>query len=66
MVKTIEYLNLSALAYVDFKKSDPGLTLDKIIRSEQKEKSRKGLDLNKPEFSALKDTSNPQIGRAHV
>ena len=59
MVKTIEYLNLSALAYVDFKKSDPGLTLDKIIRSEQKEKSRKGLDLNKPEFSALKDTSNP-------
>lgn len=26
MVKTIEYLNLSALAYIDFKKSDTGLT----------------------------------------
>ena len=35
MVKTIEYLSLSALAYVDFKESDAGLTLDEIIRDEQ-------------------------------
>ena len=53
MVKTIEYLNLSALAYVDFKKSDAGLTLDKIIKDEQKKKLRKEFDLDRPEFSAL-------------
>ena len=45
MVKTIEYLSLSALAYVDFKESDAGLTLDEIIRDEQKKKSRKDLIL---------------------
>lgn len=59
MVKTIEYLSLSALAYVDFKESDAGLTLDEIIRDEQKKKSRKDFDLDSPEFSALQDPSNP-------
>ena len=59
MVKTIEYLSLSALAYVDFKESDAGLTLDEIIRDEQKKKSRKGFDLDRPELSALKDPSSP-------
>lgn len=53
MVKTIEYLNLSALAYVDFKKSDAGLTLDEIIKDEQKKKLRKEFDLDGPEFSVL-------------
>ena len=33
MVKTIEYLRLSALAYVDFKESDAGLTLDDNIKA---------------------------------
>ena len=59
MVKTIEYLNLSALAYADFKKSDAGLTLDEIIRDEQKKKSRKEFDLDRPQLSALRDSSNP-------
>ena len=59
MVKTIEYLSLSALAYVDFKESDARLTLDEIIRDEQKKKSRKDFDLDSPEFSALQDPSNP-------
>lgn len=59
MVKTIEYLSLSALAYVDFKESDAGLTLDEIIKDEQKKKSRKAFDLDSPELSALQDPSNP-------
>ena len=33
MVKTIEYLSLSALAYVDFKESDAGLILDDNIKA---------------------------------
>ena len=59
MVKTIEYLSLSALAYVDFKESDAGLTLDEIIRDEQKKKSRKDFNINNPELSALQNSSNP-------
>ena len=59
MVKTIEYLSLSALAYVDFKESGAGLTLDEIIRDEQKKKSRKDFNLDSPELSALQDPSNP-------
>ena len=59
MVKTIEYLNLSALAYADFKKSDAGLTLDEIIRDEQKNKSRKNFNLSDPQLFALQDSSNP-------
>ena len=59
MVKTIEYLSLSALAYVDFKESDAGLTLDEIIIDEQKKKSRKDFNLDSPELSALQNSSNP-------
>ena len=59
MVRTIDYLNMSALAYVDFKKSDAGLTLDEIIKDEQKKKSRKEFNLDSPELSALQDPSNP-------
>ena len=59
MVKTIEYLSLSALAYVGFKESDAGLTLDEIIRDEQEKKSRKDFNLDSPELSAIQDPSNP-------
>ena len=59
MVRTIDYLNLSALAYVDFKKSDAGLTLDEIIKDEQKNKSRKSFNLSDHQLSALRDSSNP-------
>lgn len=58
MAKTIEYLSLSALAYIDFKESDAGLTLDEIIRDEQEKKSRKDFNLDSPELSALQDPSN--------
>ena len=63
MAKTIEYLSLSALAYVDFKESDAGLTLDEIIRDEQKKKSRKDFNINNPELSALQNSSNPLRSR---
>ena len=66
MVKTIDYLSLSALAYADFKKSDAGLTLDEIIRDEQKKKSRKDFDLDSPELSALQDPSNKFVDRKSV
>jgi len=33
MVSTKDYLNLSALVYVDFKESDAGLTLDDNIKA---------------------------------
>lgn len=59
MVRTIDYLNLSALAYVDFKKSDAGLTLDEIVKDEQKNKSRKSFNLSDHQLSALQDSSNP-------
>lgn len=59
MVRTIDYLNLSTLAYVDFKKSDAGLTLDEIIKDEQKNKSRKSFNLSDHQLSALRDSSNP-------
>ena len=59
MVRTIDYLNMSALAYVDFKKSDAGLTLDEIIKDEQKKKLRKEFDLDSPELSVLQNSSNP-------
>ena len=63
MAKTIEYLSLSALAYVDFKESDAGLTLDEIIRDEQKKKSRKDFNIKNPELSALQNSSNPLRSR---
>lgn len=59
MVRTIDYLNLSALAYVDFKKSDAGLTLDEIVKDEQKNKSRKSFNLSDHQLSAIQDSSNP-------
>lgn len=51
---TRAYLNLSALAYIDFNKSLTGLTIKDLI--ERKAVPEK--DLNKPELSALQDPSN--------
>ena len=48
------YLNLSALAYMDFNKSLTGLTIKELI--ERKAVPEK--DINSPEFSALQDPSN--------
>ena len=52
---TRAYLNLSALAYIDFNKSLTGLTIKDLI--ERKAVPEK--DLNSPELSALQDPSNP-------
>ena len=53
---TRAYLNLSALAYIDFNKSLTGLTIKDLI--ERKAIPKDELN-NKPELSALKDPSNP-------
>ena len=52
---TRAYLNLSALAYIDFNKSLTGLTIKDLI--ERKAVPEK--DLNSPELSALQAPSNP-------
>lgn len=54
-LSTLDYLNLSALAYIDFNKSLTGLTIKDLI--ERKAVPEK--DINSPEFSALKNESNP-------
>ena len=54
-LSTKDYLNLSALAYIDFNKSLMGATIKELI--ERKAISEKNLD--NPGLSALKDTSNP-------
>lgn len=51
---TRAYLNLSALAYIDFDKSLTGLTIKDLI--ERKAVLEK--DLNSPELSAPQDPSN--------
>ena len=54
-LNTLEYLSLSAIAYLDFDKSLEGATIEELI-------SRKAVtekDLNKPELSVLKDPSSP-------
>lgn len=54
-LSTLDYLNLSAVAYLDFNKSLTGLTIKDLI--ERKAVPEK--DLNSPELSALQDPSNP-------
>jgi hypothetical protein len=51
---TRAYLNLSALAYIDFNKSLTGLTIKDLI--ERKAVPEK--DLNSPELSVLQDPSS--------
>lgn len=53
---TRAYLNLSALAYIDFNKSLTGLTIKDLI--ERKAVPEDDLN-NNPELSALRDSSNP-------
>ena len=53
---TRAYLNLSALAYMDFNKSLTGLTIKELI--ERRTIPKDDLN-NKPELSALQDPSNP-------
>ena len=57
---TRAYLNLSALAYIDFNKSLTGLTIKDLI--ERKAIPKDDLN-NKPELSALQDPSNPLRSR---
>ena len=52
---TRAYLNLSALAYIDFNKSLTGLTIKDLI--ERKAIPKDDLN-NKPELSALQDPSS--------
>ena len=60
MVNTKDYLNLSALAYVDFESVDKGKTIGSLVDGvENGTMSRKDFNINSPEFSALKDSSNP-------
>ena len=60
MVNTKDYLNLSALAYVDFESVDKGKTIGSLVDGvENGTMSRKDFNINSPEFSALKDPSNP-------
>lgn len=60
MVSTKDYLNLSALAYVDFEGVDKGETIGSLADSiKDGTISRKGFGLDRPELSALKDPSSP-------
>ena len=55
-LNTVSYINLSALAYIDFSKSLEGLTINELIL--RKAIPEKYLN-EKPELSSLRDESNP-------
>lgn len=56
-LSTLDYLNLSAVAYLDFDKLAIGKNIAQLIKDEAIPKN----DLNnKPELSALQDHSNPR------
>lgn len=60
MVSTKDYLSLSALAYVDFESVDKGKTIGSLADGvKDGTVSRKEFDLDRPQFSALRDSSNP-------
>ena len=52
---TKDYLNFSALAYLDFDTSAEGKSIGWLIDNKLIKKD----DINKPELSALKDSSSP-------
>ncbi len=56
-LSTLDYLNLSAVAYLDFDKLAIGKNIAQLIKDEAI--SKKDLN-NKPELSALQDHSNPR------
>ena len=53
-LSTLDYLNLSAVAYLDFDKLSIGKNIAQLIG----DKVIPEKDLNKPELSALQDPSN--------
>ena len=60
MVSTKDYLNLSALAYVDFEGVDKGKAIGSLADSiKDGTISRKEFDLDRSELSTLKNKSNP-------
>lgn len=60
MVNTKDYLNLSALAYVDFESVDKGKTIGSLVDGARNgTMSRKDFNINSTEFSALQNSSNP-------
>ncbi|MBF1042409.1 MAG: hypothetical protein HXL04_01815 [Candidatus Nanosynbacter sp.] len=60
MVSTKDYLSLSALAYVDFESVDKGKTIGSLADGvKDGTVSRKEFDLDRPQLSALRDSSNP-------
>jgi len=59
-MKDIQYLNLSALAYIDFIDKDKGDTVGVILgKTRTMNDGRKGLNLDAPELSTLKEDANP-------
>lgn len=59
-MKDIQYLNLSALAYIDFIDKDKGDTVGVILKKARTmNDGRKGLNLDTPELSSLKEDANP-------
>ena len=59
-MKDIQYLNLLALAYIDFIDKDKSNSLSKILREPHTMNGgRKGLNLDAPELSTLKEDANP-------
>lgn len=56
-LSALDYLNLSAVAYLDFDKLSTGKNIAQLIKDEAI--SKKDLN-NKPELSALQDHSNPR------
>lgn len=55
-LSTLDYLNLSAVAYLDFDKLAIGKNIAQLIG----DKVISEKDLNSPELSALQDHSNPR------
>ena len=59
-MKDIQYLNISALVYIDFIDGDKSNSLSKILREPHTMNGgRKGLNLDTPELSSLKEDANP-------
>lgn len=54
-LSTLDYLNLSAVAYLDFDKLAIGNSIAQLIG----DKVISEKDINSPEFSALQNSSNP-------
>ena len=59
-MKDIQYLNISALVYIDFIDGDKNNRISKILKEPHTmNDGRKGLNLDTPELSSLKEDANP-------